>query len=44
MQLRSTDERREPLTYWEQYVESGPWYAKKMLEEVPQEPRCTTRT
>lgn len=26
-----------PLTYWEEYVETDPWYRAKMLEDVPPE-------
>ena len=29
--------RRVPLTYWEEFVQTDPWYKKKLLEDVPQE-------
>ncbi|KAL3908702.1 MAG: hypothetical protein SGPRY_009696 [Prymnesium sp.] len=34
---RSVRQRTAPKTYWEEYIENDPWYAKKMLEDVPQE-------
>lgn len=34
---RSVRQRTAPKTYWEEYVENDPWYAKKMLEDVPPE-------
>ena len=30
-------ERKVPLTYWEQYVETDEWYRQKLLEDVPPE-------
>ena len=29
--------RQKPVTYWEEFVESDTWYAKKLLEDVPLE-------
>ena len=30
-------ERKVPLTYWEEFVETDEWYKEKLVEDVPPE-------
>ena len=32
---RSTAATKRPVTYWEEYVETDPWYRQEMLSDVP---------
>jgi hypothetical protein len=32
---RGRREIRRPVTYWEEFVQTNPWYAEEMLRDVP---------
>jgi hypothetical protein len=38
MSIAATRARREirrPVTYWEEFVQTDPWYAEEMMRDVP---------